>query len=56
MVKDQQQKVAISGIHTKMVVLKNHACAPFVHGVTKYEVKEKDEKKDEKKKGQYQGG
>lgn len=31
--KEAIEKVAITGYHTKVVVLKNHACAPFVYGI-----------------------
>jgi hypothetical protein len=33
-VKLETEKKAITGIHNKMVVLKNHCCAPFVYGKT----------------------
>jgi hypothetical protein len=33
MVKNLINKVAISGIHTKMVVLENQSCAPYIYGM-----------------------
>jgi hypothetical protein len=37
--KEVIRKVAVSGVHTKMVVLDNHSCAPIVFGInpTEYE-------------------
>jgi hypothetical protein len=34
MTKQLIQKTGISGVHTKMIVLKNEACMPFIHGVS----------------------
>jgi hypothetical protein len=34
MVKNLLTKIAISGIHTKMVVLENQSCAPYIDGLT----------------------
>jgi hypothetical protein len=34
MVKETVNKVAISGVHTKMIVLENECCAPYIHGLT----------------------
>ena len=28
------QKNALTGLHTKMIVLENQSCAPFVKGIT----------------------
>jgi hypothetical protein len=33
-VKDTVRKVAISGVHTKMIVLENECCAPYIYGLT----------------------
>ncbi|GHU18504.1 hypothetical protein FACS189472_06940 [Alphaproteobacteria bacterium] len=32
-VKDLVNKVAISGVHTKMIVLENECCAPYIYGL-----------------------
>jgi hypothetical protein len=32
--KDVVSKVAISGVHTKMIVLENECCAPYIFGLT----------------------
>jgi hypothetical protein len=32
-VKDVVSKVAISGVHTKMIVLENECCAPYINGL-----------------------
>jgi hypothetical protein len=32
-VKDVVSKVAISGVHTKMIVLENECCAPYIYGL-----------------------
>jgi hypothetical protein len=34
MVKNMVEKVAISGVHTKMIVLENQSCAPYIQGFT----------------------
>jgi hypothetical protein len=34
LVKDVVNKIAISGVHTKMIVLANNCCAPYIHGLT----------------------
>jgi hypothetical protein len=34
LVKYTVNKLAISGIHTKMIVLKNHSCAPYIYGLS----------------------
>jgi hypothetical protein len=41
LVKDAVNKVAISGVHTKMIVLPNNCCAPYIYGLkaSDYEVK-----------------
>jgi hypothetical protein len=33
LVKDVINKVAISGVHTKMIVLPNQCCAPYIYGI-----------------------
>ncbi|GHU24575.1 hypothetical protein FACS189472_17580 [Alphaproteobacteria bacterium] len=33
-VKDLVNKVAISGVHTKMIVLENECCAPYIYGLS----------------------
>jgi hypothetical protein len=34
MVKEVVNKVCISGVHTKMIVLENECCAPYINGLT----------------------
>jgi hypothetical protein len=33
-VKDMPNKIALSGVHTKMVVMENGVCAPYINGLT----------------------
>jgi hypothetical protein len=33
LVKDELNKIAITGIHSKMIVLRNQSCAPFIYGM-----------------------
>jgi hypothetical protein len=33
LVKETVNKVAISGVHTKMIVLENECCAPYIAGL-----------------------